>query len=281
MAKNVLRIGIPYGTCQCRNLGNTPIMKRESRWELTLSILLIASLMTIPTSAFGALASLPNPVTTPGAINPLVNQGNVSTTICRNGYTETIRPPVSYTNSLKKRQLNSFPYVSYGTTGLKFFEEDHLIPLELGGSPTSAQNLWPELWSGPSGARDKDRLENRLHALVCSGSLSLILAQEAISTNWEDAFQIFVVGISALPTSTSPTPSTPSVTPSPIPRSSIPAPPSVPAPPTPPATATAAGISAPTPPPGATGLCRDGTFSFAAHHKGMCSGHDGVAQFYS
>ena len=255
-------------------------MKIGSRWESALSTLLIAALMIIPTAAFGTLSSLPNPATTPGAMNPLVNQGNISTTICRNGYTATIRPSVLYTNSLKRRQLNSSPYSSYGITDLKFFEEDHLIPLELGGSPTSAENLWPQLWSGPSGARDKDRLENRLHALVCSGSLSLVLAQEAIATNWEDAFRTFVVGISALPTSTSPTPSTPSVTPSPIPASSTPAPPSVPAPPAPPAPPTA-GIGAPTPPPAATGLCKDGTFSFAAHHKGMCSGHDGVAQFYS
>ena len=244
-------------------------MKLESRWELALSLLLIASLVTIPTSAFGAFASLPNPVTTPGAINPLVNQGNVSTTICRNGYTATIRPPVSYTNSLKRHQLNSFPYESYGTTDLKFFEEDHLIPLELGGSPTSAQNLWPELWSGPSGARDKDRLENKLHALVCSGSLSLILAQEAISTNWEDAFQIYVVGISAGPNSTSPTPSTPPLTPLPTSSSSTPFSPPSPV------------VTAPARPPGATGFCKDGTYSYSTHHQGMCSGHDGVAQFYS
>ena len=32
-------------------------------------------------------------------------------------------------------------------------------------------------------------------------------------------------------------------------------------------------------PAGATGQCRDGTFSFAANHRGMCSSHGGVAQF--
>jgi len=31
---------------------------------------------------------------------------------------------------------------------------------------------------------------------------------------------------------------------------------------------------------GATALCRDGTFSFAAHHQGACSGHGGVKVFY-
>jgi hypothetical protein len=35
------------------------------------------------------------------------------------------------------------------------------------------------------------------------------------------------------------------------------------------------------PPPGATALCRDGTYSYAANHQGSCSHHGGVAQFYS
>ena len=59
-------------------------------------------------------------------------------------------------------------------------------------------------------------------------------------------------------------------------------------------TATAAHTVAPKPVPspttpapangvpiGATALCRDGTYSFAAHHQGSCSHHGGVAQFYS
>jgi hypothetical protein len=36
-------------------------------------------------------------------------------------------------------------------------------------------------------------------------------------------------------------------------------------------------------PPNAVGpaaLCRDGTYSYAAHHQGACSGHGGVAVFY-
>jgi hypothetical protein len=31
---------------------------------------------------------------------------------------------------------------------------------------------------------------------------------------------------------------------------------------------------------GPTALCRDGTYSYAAHHQGACSGHGGVAVFY-
>ena len=31
---------------------------------------------------------------------------------------------------------------------------------------------------------------------------------------------------------------------------------------------------------GATALCNDGTYSFAAHHQGACSRHGGVKVFY-
>jgi Protein of unknown function (DUF3761) len=33
------------------------------------------------------------------------------------------------------------------------------------------------------------------------------------------------------------------------------------------------------PPPGATALCRDGTYSFSQHHSGTCSHHGGVARW--
>jgi hypothetical protein len=55
-------------------------------------------------------------------------------TICKSGWTKTIRPPVSYTNALKIQQM-----VLHEETGSPFdYEEDHFIPLELGGSPAIA-----------------------------------------------------------------------------------------------------------------------------------------------
>src|SRR5689334_15986180 len=42
---------------------------------------------------------------TPGATNPHVTQANIRTTICVVHWTTTIRPPVSYTNALKRQQL--------------------------------------------------------------------------------------------------------------------------------------------------------------------------------
>ncbi|WP_297621903.1 DUF3761 domain-containing protein [Nocardia sp.] len=36
---------------------------------------------------------------------------------------------------------------------------------------------------------------------------------------------------------------------------------------------------APSAPPGATALCKDGDYSFSENHRGTCSGHHGVAQW--
>jgi hypothetical protein len=74
---------------------------------------------------------------TPGALNLDVTQATIHQTICVRGWTATVRPPVSYTDQLKRQQM-----VQYGETGPpSAFEEDHLIPLEAGGSPTSPSNL--------------------------------------------------------------------------------------------------------------------------------------------
>ncbi len=108
---------------------------------------------------------------TPGVLNPDVTQATIRSTICRRGWTRTVRPPVSYTNDLKRRGLHA-----YGLRGPPSgFQEDHLISLELGGHPTDPRNLWPEPYPRASAV---DRIENELNAQVCSGRLSLAEAQE-------------------------------------------------------------------------------------------------------
>jgi hypothetical protein len=107
---------------------------------------------------------------TPGALNPAVTQQTIRATICRRGWTRTVRPPVSYTNDLKRRGLRA-----YGLRGPpSAYQEDHLISLELGGHPTDPRNLWPEPYPRAS---DVDRIENDLNALVCSGRITLAEAQ--------------------------------------------------------------------------------------------------------
>ena len=71
------------------------------------------------------------------------------------------------------------------------YEVDHLIPRELGGADVD-KNLWPQPWEGAWNARMKDRLENRLHRLVCAGELSLTAAQQSIRTDWVLAYRRYV-----------------------------------------------------------------------------------------
>ncbi len=69
------------------------------------------------------------------------------------------------------------------------YEVDHLIPLEIGGS-NKKRNLWPQpMFTQPWNAHVKDKLENRLHDLVCSGRLSMSQAQQMIATNWITTYQ--------------------------------------------------------------------------------------------
>ena len=70
----------------------------------------------------------------------------------------------------------------------------HLISLELGGSPDNPRNLWPQPHHviGGWGSYAKDRLENRLHTLVCRGRLPLAQAQREIAGNWIVAYKRYV-----------------------------------------------------------------------------------------
>jgi len=129
-----------------------------------------------------SINGLPDPICTPGVTDPRVTQDNLQTTICVSGYTKTIRPSTTYTNALKKRQISEYGYTD---TNLADYEEDHLIPLELGGHPTDPKNLWPEPRSGPDAAVKKDGVENALHNKVCAGLLPLAAAQATFSGNWE------------------------------------------------------------------------------------------------
>jgi hypothetical protein len=119
-------------------------------------------------SSVGAV--LASPVRTPGVLNPAVTQATIGATICRRGWTATVRPPTSYTNALKVQGM-----AAYGERGApSAYQEDHLISLELGGDPTDPRNLWPEPYPRAS---DVDRIENDLNARVCAGTLSLADAQ--------------------------------------------------------------------------------------------------------
>jgi hypothetical protein len=137
-----------------------------------------------PGSACHEVGGLPDPACTPGASDPGVNQDNIAITICVAGWTATVRPPSSYTTPLKALGIDAYGYVD---RNLADYEEDHLVPLELGGAPRDPQNLWPQPRYGAHRASDKDIVENRLHADVCAGRVALAAARANIAHDWVDA----------------------------------------------------------------------------------------------
>ncbi|WP_442542717.1 DUF3761 domain-containing protein [Arthrobacter sp. KN11-1C] len=229
---------------------------------------------TFAVNASGAV--LPDKAATPGATNPKVLQGTINETICLSGWTATVRPDSSLTTTLKLRQLTA-GYAYNSDTNPADYEEDHLIPLELGGAPADALNLWPDPYNLPNGARTKDTLENKLHDLVCSGSLPLATAQQAIASDWWAAYETYVAPAPA----PAPDPvQAPAPAPAPDP---VQAPAPAPAPAPDPVQAPDPGPApapAPAPGGGATALCVDGSYSFSATHSGTCSHHKGVAVWY-
>jgi hypothetical protein len=138
--------------------------------------------------ATGAGQPLPDPACTPGAVNPRVTAQTVGQTICRSGYTASIRPPATITEREKAANARSYNY----TGSMRDAEYDHLVSLELGGDPNDPRNLWVEppspghqTGSGPN--NPKDTVENQLHSLVCSGQVPLTAAQDAIAADWTTA----------------------------------------------------------------------------------------------
>jgi hypothetical protein len=134
---------------------------------------------------------LPDPSCTPGSYNPDVTQSTIHSTICVSGWTATVRPPTSYTNALKVAGIADY---GYSDTSLADYEEDHFVPLELGGAPRDPGNLWPEPRFGTKTASTKDGVETKLKNAVCAGTITLSAARSAIRANWTTALQVTGIG---------------------------------------------------------------------------------------
>jgi hypothetical protein len=126
-------------------------------------------------------ATLPNHALTPGSVRTTSKDD-----ICNDPNTKQYR---HWTRARDDRILHEYgvppgPHPTY--------EIDHLVPLDLGGSDEDS-NLWPEprpsIVEWKASAEAKDKLEWKLHDLVCSGQLNLPAAQREISENWIAAYK--------------------------------------------------------------------------------------------
>ncbi len=156
-----------------------------------IAVVLLAGCGPLPTGDNTAGADWPRPVSgrgcverhglpdarcTPGAIRADVTLA----TICAYGYSRSIRPPESYTEPLKLRQMRAYNLPGPASD----YEEDHLVALSIGGAPGDPANLWPEPRSGPYNAEQKDQLETWAARMACAHRIPLGRLQHEMATNW-------------------------------------------------------------------------------------------------
>jgi hypothetical protein len=129
---------------------------------------------------------LPDPMCTPGAINPTVTA-------------EVLQDPSFHTDCVRSHAtsesqkngtyaLYGIPHPAQNSGQSQTCELDHLISLELGGADT-LDNIWPQC--GPSDValserffKRKDAVENFLARQVREGKMSLEDAQKGIASDW-------------------------------------------------------------------------------------------------
>jgi hypothetical protein len=128
------------------------------------------------------LGALPDRSCSPGAFYSRLTRA----VVCGRGFhTSTVRN-VPQTEKFAVEREYGLAAGYYGRT----LEIDHIVPLELGGSNAIA-NLFPERVYAA-----KDRLENRLHQLVCAGRMTLAAARVGIARNWPLLYR-HVFGVAA------------------------------------------------------------------------------------
>lgn len=126
------------------------------------------------------LAQLPDRQCSPGAYY----SGLTKSVICAAGFTTSAYRNVPTSEKHMVEQEYGMTPSSYGSS----LEIDHLVSLELGGSNDIA-NLFPERASPAPGYHVKDKLENKLHQMVCAGKIALRAAQQQIASNWETLYK--------------------------------------------------------------------------------------------
>jgi len=164
-------------------------------FTITISVLGI-SLFAMSQSTTSSLPSSTNPenwqiyfqdpTKTPGDIMEIDIK-----TLCTTGYTNDVR--------LQTTKIKKTIFKEYGINWRdhSMYEDDHLIPLVLGGS-NEIINRFPQFYCPKetagktcAGAREKDVVENYFHKYVCDKNISegeaknrLKFAQEQIVKNW-------------------------------------------------------------------------------------------------
>mgnify|MGYP003394393201 CR=1 FL=1 len=131
----------------------------------------------------GPVEAYPNFQLNPGKLSSLDPN---KTCLDPNWRTSSVRPPVSYTNALKKQDITLYHYAD---TNMADYELDHIVSLEVCGDPKDPTNLWPQLynliWNGKDiGAKVKDKVENLMAKMVKARQLTIQEAADNLRFDW-------------------------------------------------------------------------------------------------
>ena len=172
----------------------------------------VAAWLTGSSSSAGSTGSSPPPGTAVAVGTTVLLASRTKTSGCKLGANPDRRcSPGAYYSKLTKAVICSSSFrtstirnvpdsekhqveVDYGLVAKSYgstLEIDHIVSLELGGSNDIA-NLYPEKATLPGSAPGfhvKDKLENKLHDLVCDGSMSLRSVQRSIAANWQALYK--------------------------------------------------------------------------------------------
>lgn len=143
-------------------------------------VTVLAAVIIIFETAVNAEGPKPKAGLTPGETRP-ITMGE----ICSSPQAEVIA--VNIPEETRRKVFSEYGISAHADN----FEVDYLITPDLGGA-SSIRNLWPQPYSTRWNARVKDKLEQRLHQLVCEGKVDLATAQHDIAADWIGAYKKYV-----------------------------------------------------------------------------------------
>lgn len=123
-----------------------------------------------------------HPPNVAATLNPDVTPDTLGQTICRPGYSDTVRPSTSYTNPIKFRLMEQSGITREDA---KAWALDHRLAIGLGGHPRALDNL--QLLTRTENSR-KSRIEAKMICYVCTGALPLHQAQAEVLEDWRAAY---------------------------------------------------------------------------------------------
>lgn len=153
--------------------------------SLIAMIAITVSCASMPTVGVGPPATSSHCAVRGALPDPICTPGDIDTTDLALICGQSTKERRSVSASVHRQVFAEYGIAYPAPAG--YFECDHLVSLELGGSNAIA-NLWPEAAEPRLGYHEKDRLENALHRHVCAGEMTLSAAQHAIATDWLSAY---------------------------------------------------------------------------------------------